>query len=289
MAGTSFLKMLIFVFWLQGIESVNVLLLSTNHKKVYKPALSKPYNTPLGAHIMTIETVEGRLASAYRLLRPETILHVDELTKERRTNSVTPDGNLRNQWFYTADGEVYSLQGEKNIPTLAITRGSSNPLFQDSTIDVYCQQLLENNNYRPTPEETERVLHAEDTVVIDLTRLTLQKGDKESSYLAIDTGEYKTLNSEEKKLAQRVYGKDYGFTQAMTMLADAHIKETRVWVLNPEYVRIYAQESPLGRASWLYNFHYNSDFDTSDRCIGGCSRARGVRREVVVASKSSEK
>ena len=231
---------------------------------------------------MTIESVIGTLTEVYKLLRPESILHADELMKERRTNI-----ELRNQSFYTADGEVYSLQGEDRTPTLAITRGSSNPLFQDSKIDNYCPQLFNNRNYRPTPDETLRALQAEDTVLVDLTTLRLQKYDEEFSYLAINTEKYKTLNSEEQKLAQRVYGKDDDFAQTIQMLAGAGIRETKVYVLNPDYVRKHIKEGSLGRASWLNGFYGSSIFYADDRSVVNHYHARGVRRENVACSSLS--
>ena len=223
---------------------------------------------------MALETVFVTLAEAYRLLRPESILHADELMKERRTNE-----ELRRQSFHTADGIVYSLQGENRTPTLAITRGSSNLLFQDSAIDKYCQQLRENQNYRPTPEETLRALQSEDTVLVDLTALRLQKVNEEFNYLTINTREYKTLNPQEQKLAQRVYGKDDDFVQSMTMLADADIRETRVYVLNLDYVRRHAHKSVFGRASWLLNFYNGSHFSANGRYVDNRGALRGVRRE----------
>ena len=230
----------------------------------------------------TIKSVIGPLAETYRLLRPESILHADELMKERRTSK-----RLR-EWMYTADGGVYSLQGKNRTPTLAITRGSSNPLFQDSTIDNYCQQLRENKNYRPTPKETSRALQAEDTVVIDLTTLRLQKSNEEFSYLAVNTQEYNTLNSEEQKLAQRFYGKDDHFAQTMKMLAKADIRETSVQVLNPDYVRRHAQKNALGRASLLLDFDYRFGFKAGAYAIvDNPFGIRGVRRKGVRLSNSS--
>src|SRR3989338_1858149 len=123
---------------------------------------------------MTIESIVGTLPETYKLLQPDTILHVDQLMTERRTNH-----ELRSQWFYTADGEVYSLQGEKKTPTLAITRAASNPLFQDSTIDVYCAQLRREGNYRPSADETQRALQAPDTILVDLTKLELSGNEME--------------------------------------------------------------------------------------------------------------
>ena len=224
----------------------------------------------------TIKSVVGTLAKTYRLLRPESILHVDELMKERRTNE-----ELRGQCFYTADGEIYFLQGKKNVPTLAITRGRSNPLFRDSKIDQYCQQLIENSNYHPTDQETSLALCAKDTAVINLTKLRLQGGvEQKSRYLAIDTQNYNRLNPEEKKLAERVCGKGQYFVENMKMLADDGIRETKVFVLNPDYVRIHAAGNSLGRASWLYYFD-DSRFDTSHRCVSEPDAVRGVRRKNV--------
>ena len=236
---------------------------------------------------MIIETVVGCLAEVYKLLQPGSILHVDELMKERRLYPITSDGNLRNQWLYTADGLIYLLHGENRTPTLAITRGSSNPLFQYSTIDEYCKQLIKNHNYRPTADETSRALSAPDTVVVDLTTLRLQKYNEEFSYFAIDPQNYNLLNPEEKKLAQRIYGKGKDFVQTMKMLADADIRETRVHVLNPEYVCRYATENSLGRASWLYYFNNYSFFYANDRNVNYRSRARGVRREDVARSAAA--
>ena len=232
---------------------------------------------------MTIETVVGLLAETYRLLRPETILHADELMKERRTNE-----ELRNQLLYTADGLIYLLQGENRTPTLAITRGSSNPLFQDFKIDEYCQQLRENKNYRPTPEETSRALQAEDTVLVDLTKLELQGDDQESRHLTINTQNYNGLNSEQQKLAERVYGKGQDFGLTMRILADAGILDTRVFVLNPDYVCIGAKENSLGRASWLSSFSISSYFSAYGRIVNYRDHTRGVRRDDVARSAASE-
>ena len=238
---------------------------------------------------MTLETVTGTLAEAYKLLCPESILHADELMKKRRLHPITSDGDLRHQRFYTADGEIYFLQGQNRTPTLAITRGSSNPLFKDSTIDAYCQQLTKNHNYHPTIIDIGRALSASDTVVVDLTKLKLQKLDEEFSYLAIDTQKYKKLNSEEQKLAMRVYGKGKDFGLTMEMLAKVGIRETEVHVLNPDYVRTHATKISLGRASWLDYFSDISQFLAVIPDVYDHLAMRGVRREDVARSAGARK
>jgi len=229
---------------------------------------------------MTLESITGTLRDGSRQLQPGTMLHVGELMKERRTNPITPEGDdLRTQWFYTADGQVYVMNGKN--PQLAMTRGSANPLLQEATIYTYCHQLLNDKNYRPTTEEVQRVLEAPDTVLINLSELRLSGNDKEWRYLAIDTSKYKKLNDEERKFAERVYGQGDDFRANMKMLKEANIAQTKIYVLSPDYVQEHAQESALGRASWLLNFNYNSNFSAGGRNISNSNRVRGVRREVI--------
>ncbi|MBI2666144.1 hypothetical protein HYX13_00880, partial [Candidatus Woesearchaeota archaeon] len=84
--------------------------------------------------------------------------------------------------------------------------------------------------------------------------------------------------AEEKKLAERYFGEDDDFTVSMKMLADAGIKNTRVYVLTPRYVKEHAQKGTLGRASWVDNFGSDSYAYAEDRIIGNHGRLRGVRR-----------
>src|SRR3989344_8260055 len=114
---------------------------------------------------MSLETITGNLRDAYKQLQPGTMLHVDQLMNERRTNT-----DLRNQGFYTADGEVYYLDGAGN-PTLAMTREAHNPVLQH--IDDAFDQLTKNQNYRPSQEEVQQALAAPETSLITLSRLRL--------------------------------------------------------------------------------------------------------------------
>ncbi len=220
----------------------------------------------------TIVNIPGNLKDAYKLAVPKTLRYVDELTTERRTNA-----DLRSQSFYTADGNVYF--SDKDIPTLYITREATNPILKN--IDDAFTQLTTNHNYTVLQSDFDAVKKAEDTVTIDLTKLTLQGDDKEWGYLAISTTKYNKLNIEERKLAERVYGPGNDFVENMKMLSDARINETKIFVLNPGYVKTNAKDNPVGRASWLYIFYYNSIFDAIDRNFSDYSRVRGVRREVV--------
>ena len=185
---------------------------------------------------MNLETIAGDLRT-YAKLQPGTMLHVDELMKERRSNP-----ELCDQSFYTADGELYFLQGKKKTPTLAITREKDNLVLRH--LDDAFTQLTTTGNYRPNVQEVQQSIDAPETVLIDLTKLRLQGNDAEWRYLGISTTEYDKLRPEERTLAERVYGQGDEFGASLAMLHEAGIKETRVYVLNPVYVQKEAEQGP---------------------------------------------
>ena len=226
---------------------------------------------PAPINVSTLETITGNLR-AYAQLQPGTMLHVDELMHERRSNLA-----LRDQTFYTADGALYFLQGR--TPTLAITREKDNLVLRH--LDDAFTQLTRTKNYRPDVQEAQQSIGAPETVLIDVTKLHLHGDDAEWRYLEISTTNYNKLRPEERKLVERVYGQGNEFSASMAMLKEAGIEETKVYVLNPAYVQKEAVQGPLGRASWLNFFTIVSNFGASDRDVGGSGRLRGVRRESV--------
>ena len=225
---------------------------------------------------MSLETITGNLRDGYNQLQPGTMLHVDQLMNERRTNE-----ELRTQWFYTADGEVYLLDGARKTPTLAMTREAHNPVL----LNIYAafEELTQKQNYRPTQADVQQALAAPDTLLVALPNLRLSKNDAEFSYLTLGTtpAKYNKLNDEERKLAERVYGQGNDFSENMKMLKDAGIGETRIWVLNPDYVQKHAEKGAIARASWLDDFNYVSRFLAGGRDFDDHDRVRGVRRGVV--------
>src|SRR3989344_8852243 len=99
--------------------------------------------------IMSLETITGNLRDAYRQLQPGTMLHVDELMNERRTHADEQVcKELRKQWFFTADGEIYFWDGVSKTSTLAITREAHNPVLQN--LDVAFELSTKYGIYRPT-------------------------------------------------------------------------------------------------------------------------------------------
>lgn len=223
---------------------------------------------------MALENIVGDLRDAYALVEPETMLHSDELQYERLRVS-----SLRDLSFYTADGCLYRMHEGK--AQLALTRRAHNLVL--CHIDDAFPQLVETNNYHPSGEEANAAFAAESTVIIDLSQVRLQGNDKEWRYLPIPTETYDFLNPEERKLAERVHGSGDAFVQVMTMLAKHGISETKVYVLNPSYVKAQTKEGSIGRASWLGYFYYFSGFNANDRFIFGHSSLRGVRRRPVAS------
>src|SRR3989338_631654 len=234
---------------------------------------------------MTVDdlvTIEGKLRDTYRQLRPGSMQHVDQLMDQRRINPITKYGDdLRNLTFYAADGVIYLLEGiNVKDPYLVITREPHNPFLKN--IDDALDQFTKNRNYPVLEKDSDGALKAKEKKVISLRRLRLFDYDEEFSYLLIGTngtikddgGGFEVPNQEEQALMDR-----FGFTsENLAMLKNAKISETRIYVLNPVYVRKHAEKGPIARASWLGNFNGGSQFSAVGRDIIFYSRVRGVRR-----------
>ncbi len=220
---------------------------------------------------MALETVMGNLRNAYKQIIPGTMLHSAELTTERRGNP-----ELRDLWFYTADGLLYFMRGDK--PHLALTREKDNLVLRH--IDKAFAQLTEEGNYHPDNEEAEESIHSSDTLVVDLSELRLVNEEVEYSCLRIPTTRYGRLNRVERALAERIYGQGKDFVLNMSMLTEAGIgiDRTSVNLLNPSYVQNIAKNGPIQRASWLDYFYNSSFFDAYNRFIGQHFRLRGTPR-----------
>ena len=228
----------------------------------------------------TLETITGNLR-AYARLEPGTFLHADQLMAEQ-----VKDANLRNQTFYVADGPLYSLEGQKKTPTLWLTREPHNLVLRhlNDEVNSSYDQLVNNRNYRPNPEEAREAMQAEDTLRIDLMRLHLQGDDTQWRHLEISTAKYNKLfhrlNPEERKLAERFYGQGEAFVAAMSVLKERGIDSTKVYVLNPSYVQKEATNDPIGRAAWRSSFGYDA-YSDADHDVYSHDGVRGVRRESV--------
>ena len=232
---------------------------------------------------MTLETITGNLL-AYKKLEPGTFQHVYQLTTERSENHALKTGN-----FYTADGNIYTVQKENVV--WAITREPQNLVLEN--IDEAYRQLTSQGNYFPNAEAAQSSVDHKDSVVVDLKGLNLVKdNDDQYGYFVVDPKAVKKLNSEQRKAAQRIYGLDEdNFGLNMDLFAEAG-KNPCVLVLMPEYVQGTLRSNGkefLGRASWLNSFYAPSSSNALGHLVARYFDLRGVRREDVARSAAALK
>lgn len=232
---------------------------------------------------MALENVVDNLRDGYSRLEKGSFRQVDQLHKDRED-----DHSLRGSWFYTADGQGYFPREDGGIDW-AITPEEANLVLRhigDKENGSY-DQLVQNGNFVPDNAEAEIAKDAEDTVVVDMSQLRSSGNDSEYRFLSIrtETGSVRTKegdqqpNEEELKAMVRL-----GYTsRTLNMLSKNGISETRIYFLNPEYVIGKLEGSDnnsLWRASWLYNFFYNSNFVAGVCDVGNHISLRGVRRGI---------
>ncbi len=266
--------------------ATNFYLDSISHFEIRFPPPDRilPYNNsqysklyilaPILSPKMTLETIVDNLRDGYNQLKPGTFLHADQLMAEQ-----VKDAGLRTKGFYVADGPLYSLEGKKKTPTLWLTREPDNLVLRhlNDGVDSSYDQLVKTGNFRPDPKEARKARRAKGTLRIDLTKLRLQGDEAEWRYVEVRTTDYDSLNSEERKLAERWYGQGKAFGTAMKTLKDAGISATRVYVLNLGYVSREAKKGPVGRAAWRDYFSNYAESYAFGRGVGKRSGVRGVR------------
>ena len=201
--------------------------------------------------IKLIENILGDHRSFSKLV-PGTRRHVDELWKDR---FAVPE--LINHRFWTADGAIYFMRDGK--PYFALTRENQNPLLNN--LDESYKQIWETGNYPVSDKDLEFALADLSTEVFDLDGLSFSRYFDYYSCLELFTTNPRldSLNEDERRLVERVYGKGDDFNKVMRMLNKRNWFISRVYVLNPSYVREHASASAIGRASWLYYYDFNAD------------------------------
>lgn len=224
-----------------------------------------------------LESILGDLR-AYKQLKPWSMLHSYEIITERRTcTDEKVRAELRDEPFYTADGQLYTAKKKSFL--WGITKLPQNLVLR--RIDEAYWELTRTNNYFPLTEEAEDSFKHANTVVVDLKGLKLVKDNDEYGHFVIDPHKSKKLNSQQRKAAVRLFGPDEeSFGLNMEMLAEAE-KSPLVFVLMPDYVQriLKAQdEQYLERASYLSCFNGVSIFYANANHVNVHSCVRGVRR-----------
>ena len=147
-------------------------------------------------------------------LEPETILHIDELIEKKRINKLLETNGLYifTQPTYPADCPIYFTSPEGK-PTLALTRGKYNAFIGSNGLYRRAAEILEREGaYRhDRSAEINWAIKAKDTLLVDLTKLVLHPSDPHDALrhqvrLDIPLNGYHSLNAEERKLAERVFG-----------------------------------------------------------------------------------
>ena len=234
-----------------------------------------------------LETIVAPLAAGYKQLEPDSFQTSAELTTERRTNEA-----LRNEWLYTANFSVYALEDGKEI--LYFGGRKANPIL--GNIDEACRQLISNKNYKVNIAEMDAIKEAVKSGLVlrlEMAELGLKGFNDVFRYIEIDTENPDLLKKSPRKLAEAVYDKGQDFIENMKMFSKARIEATRIatriYVLNPKYVRKEAKKEPIARAGYLYVFSSSSNFNADDRIVDLNLSLRGVRRESVAAGDSVKK
>ncbi len=242
---------------------------------------------------MTIETIIGDLRAVAQL-EDSTFQHWDELSRDQ-----VADASLRNRRFYVADFPLYTARKRK--PVVALARHTKEHphnlvlvhLFdgQNSSYD----QLIQTGNFRPNPDEAQAVLDAADTLKMEMSGLRLSGDDNVYRFLRVRTqdgfvgiGEdrYQRPNEVEQALIQRV-----GYTREFldVLRSEPHnIGETRVYLLNPDYVVAEAGEQFVGRAAWRYYFIYLANSLARGHGVNSHFALRGVRRIVAPQGRTEK-
>jgi len=206
---------------------------------------------------------QGRLLDIAKQVDLNTVQHAREIQKDRLN-----DKDLRGMWFWTADFPLYTMENKE--VTLYLADIENNLIFKN--LDDAVSQLRNKNNYFPKDSDISKVINSTTTLKTELSDLKLQNLDNEWSYFEIYTASktedkkhnYDSLNPAQKAIAEKVHGQGEDFHNTMKMLNKSGIATTKIYVLNPDYVKKTLNSNDaksLARGSFLSSFGNLSDFN----------------------------
>ena len=239
-------------------------------------------------------SIPAPIDEAVPQLEPGTWQIARQITQERLTN---PD--VRNVWFYTADGPVYHTP-EDEKSRLIMTPEEFSPVAQN--VGEACRQLRATRNYAVPGDQFAQARQAVSegkAIEVILENLGLQRHDNEFSFFDLPTtpSGYDRLNPDQRKLAEWAYGQGEDFAPAMNLVRTrgqdrpiSVVEATRIWVLNPGYVQAKTAEgTALARASRLGRRDGGLGFGASDPGVDNSDvRVRGVRRGAAAEGGAAE-
>lgn len=240
------------------------------------------------------DSLFGKLFNCLDINRiPHSYELVDILIKKRCSNSKDTPLKYTGYQYLTLDFPLYVV--EKGEAILYLARRENNPMFSNvNNLRDTLYQLLRKHDYKPKKEEVERVINANSTLRIPLSKLNLKDdyhnifmNDNNCSHFEVDLRTYcKQLNPTQKAFVERVYGEgENGFDRVMNHIKEKVIgdeENTReeeyrkhlkllveygtiqcMYVLNPEYVLEHCEKVAISRPSFLKYCNHNSSFSAA--------------------------
>ncbi|GEM_PF-6842022 len=210
---------------------------------------------------MVYQINPGNLKDAYAA--SNSVMCLDKITTKRRVYPV-----LREVELYAGDGVICYLEGRR--PKLALTRLSSNPVFQN--VDDAFAQLTTTGLYRVDDNTLRRALDDRDTVSIDLNRILLNYRDEKSSVLSASTvaASHTFLGPEEKKLLGRLFGTAGELKDNMLMLHTARIVDVEVKLPSLDYIARNAQKGAFAQVATISSLVEKSSVDLAYSEVEAC-------------------
>jgi len=211
-----------------------------------------------------LETVVGTLLDCYNQLQPGTWRTSAELMNEIRTN---PHREIRrkmmSQVYYTANFAMYTVEevDGKDEAILYFGGRTANPIF--GNMEEAALQLSNKgtgyNDYIPSKAEIQAVVDSVRTGATGKFAMSdLELNDDQTGYLS-DTASYSFHSSyfpnsllPRKKLAELIFGEGADFQNNIDMFPNLEIREFRIYVLKPWFVKEYAKKgSAIARTCLL--------------------------------------
>jgi hypothetical protein len=193
----------------------------------------------------------GPLKDTVLTFDPSTIQQAREIVSRlRNTDRIPADA------VWTGDFAIYTIEADAPILYLAPTQ--YNMILRRPSKAT--RDLLSDGNYRPTRNEVREITQAATNGLlarVNLSKLALKPGLRDSSYLEFETGRVDNLTPDERAIAETVYGRGEDFLETMHFLHSANLTTTRIYTLSPDYLQATLQgRLAIGRACWI-NLNHN--------------------------------
>jgi hypothetical protein len=154
---------------------------------------------------------------------------------------------------YTSDTAVYTCRD--GDPMLHFGPPAVNPILKN--LNEAVRQLSQGKNFIVPPSDLEQVLADQGTLHIPLRVLGLSEKSAEFSYFKVATFTPADLTSFQRPLAERIYGESLRELNHLDreicpeFILPGGIDETKIFVLNPEYVSAHTSEHAIARVCRL--------------------------------------